>query len=421
MRFLLPLLGVLSLAILFLCWPPMAPVRAEGDNGGARNFWFQEQQRQSQQPKPRVPQSKLTRPAVTQPRYAPDTPAQPKVEPTFFVDVFGDSLAYFAQQGLQDSLSDRPEVAVQNKARESSGLVRDDFYDWPKSIRDLLAGSDKITYAVIMIGLNDHQPLKDASGTYDPLTPQWREIYVKRAEDIAQQFHDKKIPLIWVGLPIMSSDKLSADAVAMNEIFKGAAEKNGAAYVDIWNAFADDSGHYSANGPDVNGQPAKLRTNDGIHFTKAGALKLASFIDHDIRNAVDEARKAAQPDLVSAPGLPQSSTQQPVETVSQPAPAPLDSQPAAPVGTEVKPLSPEEILKTLPLPPAADVVLPQKPAAGPVLALTAAPLALDGTLAQHQRASAPNGANRLTTRVLVDGRPLDPKPGRADDFAWPQP
>src|SRR5579872_4907083 len=118
MRVPLPLLGLLSLVALLLCWSHIAPVRAAGgDEAGAHSFWLQEEQRRTQpQIKPRAPQRKIFRPSIAAPRYPSDTPAQPKVEPTFFVDVFGDSLAYFADQGLQDSLSDRPEVAVQNKA-----------------------------------------------------------------------------------------------------------------------------------------------------------------------------------------------------------------------------------------------------------------------------------------------------------------
>jgi len=39
-------------------------------------------------------------------------------------------------------------------------------------------------------------------------------------------------------------------------------------------------------GPDFEGQIRRLRTADGVHFTKAGAVKLASYVDHELRRVM---------------------------------------------------------------------------------------------------------------------------------------
>ena len=57
--------------------------------------------------------------------------------------------------------------------------------------------------------------------------------------------------------------------------------------------FLDDRGLYAAYGPDVNGQFQKLRAGDGVHFTKAGARKLAYFLEAEIRRAMEGARPKA--------------------------------------------------------------------------------------------------------------------------------
>ncbi|MGH6857066.1 MAG: SGNH/GDSL hydrolase family protein, partial [Methylocella sp.] len=159
-------------------------------------------------------------------------PAKPAVAPAYFVAVLGDSLGQMLAQGLSEAFENRPEVAILRKAKENSGLVRDDFFDWTKATQDLLASGEKINFAVMLIGSNDRQPLRDANGSYDPRSPEWQAAYTQRIETIAAMFRDKKIPLIWVGLPIMKSERLSADALAFNEFYRAYAEKAGATYID---------------------------------------------------------------------------------------------------------------------------------------------------------------------------------------------
>ncbi len=397
-------------------------VFGESDDGGSRRFWLLERQRTQpifiQQPLVRPPTHLSKRPvghrdAVAEPSRPQDNaaaPADTRVEPRFFVAVIGDSLAQMLAQGLQDEFADVPEVQVLRKGRESSGLVRDDFYDWPKAVRDLLSGPEHVTFAVMMIGSNDRQPLKDADGIYDPLTPRWREIYTKRVEDVAQQFRDKHIPLTWVGLPIMRNDRLSSDVTVFNEIYRTTVEKFGQTYVDTWEAFVDDNGQYDAYGPDMSGQIVKLRAGDGVHFTRAGTLKLAHFAEHDIRHAVEEAKAAEAPTADAGPAkteVPQS----PTGAID------INAQIRRQVLGEGRQ---GDVQAGLPLP--ALPVFPSKPAAGPVLPLTATIISPGGQLAVREKSKAASASEiqAMLDRAFIQGRPNEAKPGRADDFTWPR-
>ena len=82
---------------------------------------------------------------------------------------------------------------------------------------------------------------------------------------------ERRVPLLWVGLPPMKNERVSADATAMNDIYRERIQKAGGVYVDIWEAFVDDANRYSPVGPDVDGQVTRLRANDGVHFTRAVA------------------------------------------------------------------------------------------------------------------------------------------------------
>ena len=227
------------------------------------------------------------------------TPSAKPASGTFVVAVIGDSLGQLLTQGLSEAFADKPEVVILRKARDSTGLVRDDYFDWVKGAHDLVAGPDKIDVAVMMIGSNDRQQIRDGAGTADLHTQRWRDIYAARVAAIADLFRDKKIPLIWVGLPIMKSDRLSADMAEFNDVYREGAGKAGATYIDTWEAFADDRGQYSAYGPDVNGKFVKIRSDDGVNFTRAGARTLAHYVEDDIRRDEEQALPPLDPTVAA--------------------------------------------------------------------------------------------------------------------------
>ena len=410
-----PLTAMLAAVSLMLCLANSPPAFAQADPFG----WFEQLFRPPPQgriakPRPEFhragprPHFERLRPSYERSSRRPadkasgkiiaKTPDKPAVAPTFFVAVLGDSLGQMLAQGLSEAFENRPEVAILRKAKENSGLVRDDFYDWIKATQDLLASDEKINYAVMLIGSNDRQTLRDANGSYEPGTPEWQTAYTQRIETIAGMFRDKKIPLIWVGLPIFKSERLSADAVTFNQFYRAYAEKAGATYIDIWEAFADEAGQYSASGPDINGQTVRLRAADGVHFTKAGALKLAHFVEPEIRRKLDEMQPPIEEPGVVTPGASPAPANGPNNGAG--APATVSALP----GSEAAP------------PPA-------KPVAGPILPLTAPARAPGGELATRVMAAGPskNDARNLIEQTLQQGQPIAPKPGRADDFSWPRP
>src|ERR1700730_11253597 len=91
------------------------------------------------------------------------------------------------------------------------------------------------------------------------------------------------VPIMWVGLPAIRGAKSTSDMNYLNELYRARAEKVGITYVDIWDGFVDDQGRYAQEGPDFEGQTRRLRTYDGVYFTKAGAEKLGHYVEHELR------------------------------------------------------------------------------------------------------------------------------------------
>ncbi|MFC6788231.1 DUF459 domain-containing protein [Methylobacterium komagatae] len=345
-----------------------------------------------------------------QPARAPQPPkaVAAKPDPSVQIAVFGDSLADHLAKGLDDAFEDNADVAVMDRSKGDSGLVRKDVVDWPKVADDYLQANPKVRYGLVMVGANDRQVIRDGDATIEPLTDRWKELYRARVEAMVKPFTDRKIPLIWVGLPPMQNPSLMRDLASINDLVREAVTKAGATYVDIWPGFVDDRDRYASSGPDPEGQIAKLRTSDGVHFTKAGDRKLAHFADIELKRLMGTA----------APAL---SEQPPTAAVTPGAPAgvpaaSLDGGEAPPSDTAAIDRQITAMLPSLPE-PAGIPALPVKPVAGPVVPLSRNETSPGGALMTGRPLD--GDSTGTVERTLLRGNAPAPQPGRADDFRWP--
>jgi hypothetical protein len=180
---------------------------------------------------------------------------------------------------------------------------------------------------------------------------------------------ERRRSVIWVGLPSQRGTNASADSAYLNELYRSQAEKAGIVYVDIWDGFVDEDGEFSPQGPDYLGQTRRLRTSDGVYFTKFGARKLALYVEREIERSLSSQR------------VP----------VALPVPAEPEHQ-----GRKGK--------------PGGSV----RPMAGPVVPLTGANVGSEQVLLGGP------GENPGATVGLSAGESVAAPSGRADDFSWPR-
>lgn len=322
------------------------------------------------------------------------------------VVVIGDSLGQLIADGLATQFQTRGDVEIKNAAKGSTGFVRDDFFDWNKAIDELVAGNPDIDAVVIAIGSNDRQPITDASGTYEVRSDGWRERYISRIDRALKSLRDAGMDVIFVGLPPMRAERMSADAVAFNEIYKERTERAGGTYVDLWDAFADEQGGFMSNGPDLNGQPAKLRSGDGVHFTKVGAQLAAHYVERVLVREFGETPSLANLLQQNSP-IPGIGSLEPVIVpFERTAKSTAIARPEAVRKPEFGPVQPLEAYS------AADQAVLLGGQSGP-LAAGAAAVTFEGPRLAT--------ADPTVALVLDRGEALDSKPGRVDDFRWPRP
>lgn len=209
-------------------------------------------------------------------------------------------------------------------------------------------------------------------GPWEFRSGKWELAYVKRIDATIAALKSAGVPVIWVGLPSQRSPKASANSAYLNDLYRSSAEKAGIVYVDVWDGFVDETGKFSPRGPDHQGQIRRLRTGDGVYFTKFGARKLAHYAEREIERSLSRGLPVALPVPVD-PGAPTAKGKR---------------------GGRIR------------------------PAAGPVVPLTGAQLGSEKLLGAVREQ--PAVVDPLARSVLKTGEGVAAPIGRADDFRWPR-
>jgi uncharacterized protein len=355
-----------------------------------------------------------------------------QIGPTTSIIVMGDDMADWLGYGLEDVFSDTPEIRVVRKNKLNSGLLHYDAkgdLDWSRVARDTLA-QEKADYVVMMLGIGDRQAIrvKDLAKEADarakdqqakdqaakdrqakeeaekkegqisaktsdteensrssaqrakkPVSPaefrseEWETIYSRRIDDTIAALKSKGVPVIWVGLPPLRGARSSSEAAYLNELYRARTERAGVKYVDVWDGFVDEAGRYSNYGPDYEGQVRRLRSND--FFTKAGAIKLARYVEQELSRYMNNR-----------------------------VPVALPSGPSEGAPSDLKPT--------------------ERPLMGPAIPLTGTAKDKDKDKDKDSNSllgapgSSPIQDDAIATKVLASGETVPAPPGRADNFAW---
>lgn len=336
------------------------------------------QQRQEQQPLPPPP---VVTQAPAEPRgkvFASTSEARAEApELKEIVLVLGDDQAGPLAQGLADAFAaDREGAVVVGRSENGSGFAPGGF-DWIAAARQLPIGNDQPNVIVVFAGGSDLKAIDDPAGRAELLDERWRDIYGRRFQEFLLALKMQGRPVVVVGLPPAEDEDRNAQIVRLNELLKQQAERAGLIFVDVTDGFVDENGKFMMSGPAVDGQRRRLRTADGIGFTRAGARKLAFFVDRQLDDLMvrKDAPAAQAPDPADARPSIVNLTGGPVGNARALAGAPVPGAPAGGAGSHAP----------------SGIAQAAKPAEG-----------------QVEPAS-----------VLLSGATLPPVLGRTDDFRWP--
>lgn len=292
------LLAVLvAVATLVPLLAPAGPAFAENERRTIFDLLFRPRQSDKgpkiERVKPKQKASKKARKPADEVAKAVEKAADARI-----VLVIGDFIGSGLADGLVAAYAGNPAVRIVDRTDGSSGLVRADHFDWPARLGEIVA-AEKPSALVVALGANDRQQMKIGASREQPLTETWTAEYRRRAESLAAAAKATGVPLIWVGQPSFKPAQMSTAMLALNDIFRATAEAGGATYVDLWDGFVDEAGTFVTSGPDINGQPARLRASDGVSLAAAGRRKAAFYVEKPLGKLLGQTVTA--PALASVP------------------------------------------------------------------------------------------------------------------------
>jgi hypothetical protein len=362
------------------------------------------------------------------------------------VRIIGDWLGPGLTNGLQDAFRQDASVQIQDASKSNYGLARTEQIGLFADIDKLVASTPPVNVAVIMLGVNDVTSMKAPTGTgrLQPGTAEWKDVYGREAEKLIRKLKAANIAVYWLGLPVMANSQRNEAVAAMNDAVRQSAYVNGAKFIETSAGFTDQSGAYTAYGPDLSGQTKRLREGDGVGFTAAGSRKLANYVEIVLRRDLAQAKAQRNIPLAGdeeeqarvVPGASRSAKGAGGKSVWTTETDARPDGPAAVTGTETKAASAKD----------------NGPAAGP----DTAPAGAGDERREHAAFAGSSGfqggelifgdlgdgmtaiaaispvgefsmreiqrqtplADRLYFKVLSRGDALPSKEGRADDFTW---
>lgn len=234
---------------------PSAPPRRGGDNRGSPS---------------------------TTPTTAPN-PKDPTAAAPLRVLIVGDSIGLDLGGPLQSDLAQTGVVNAALDARESTGLTRPDYFNWPAELTSDVNRVDP-QVVVIMMGANDAQ---DFLGPPDvPYgAPQWNTLYAQRVAQFIQIAQSKGAATVWVGMPPMQNPTLNAQMADLNGVVQqqAAAAHPPVSYLSTDRSLGTAQGGYTAFITNAGGQVVNVRTPDGTHLTPSGGQVVAEQVINELQ------------------------------------------------------------------------------------------------------------------------------------------
>jgi hypothetical protein len=155
-----------------------------------------------------------------------------------------------------------------------AGLVRTDVFDWSAFVAaERPPGT--LDLVVVVMGANDGQAMLPVRGGAEFGTEEWDRAYASLVDAFLDQLLAFSSRIYWVGPPIMADPGYDSTIRHINRILRErAALRLEVRYIDAYALFSY-RGRYTTEFPGPGGDPVRVRSEDGIHFSPEGADRLA--------------------------------------------------------------------------------------------------------------------------------------------------
>ncbi len=219
---------------------------------------------------------------------SPSATRVPTTSDKYKLYIAGDSQAHDFGQALERLSGKTGLIDPTLDFKVSSGLVRPDFFDWPKHLEEQV-GKLRPDIVVIDFGGNDTQgiQLDDGAAIQDVLSPEWSVEYARRVGKVMDFLTQGGRKLIWVGVPNAVDDQQTAHLAVLRKVYQDeVAKRPDVTFVDPWPLFESPQHRYADYVADDDGQVRQMRQSDGFHLSFDGANRLARHIETEVERVL---------------------------------------------------------------------------------------------------------------------------------------
>lgn len=191
----------------------------------------------------------------------------------------GDSLiAGGLATALSRTLARRGDLRAVHAFRIGSGLSHPELFDWAAEVPPLIAREDP-RLVICSLGANDAVAIRDGDKVLRFGDPEWKREYQRRVIALMRALSGQGARVLWLGLPPMRDQRFSRRAEVLNRLFSEAADRvPRVEYLEVGMLLSGPDQQYATFGKRSDGQRAKLRLDDGIHYSPAGARAIARWV-----------------------------------------------------------------------------------------------------------------------------------------------
>ena len=222
-----------------------------------------------------IPAQTATAPPKPLPEIPTPKPERPSVQRILFA---GDSMMQgIAPIIMRQLKASHPEWLLRNESQQSTGLTVKRRLDWVQKIKTEIV-EYKLTTVAVFLGPNDPWDIYEKKQVIRFPSPEWEAIYSARVSEICEFAKEKKVHLIWIGLPTMKEKRVHSGATVQNPIFRDNMKRYGFDFISTEALIGYLDQPYVRAMADETGEKINLRADDGIHFSPQGLQRIAAAV-----------------------------------------------------------------------------------------------------------------------------------------------
>ncbi|MGI5862848.1 MAG: DUF459 domain-containing protein [Myxococcales bacterium] len=232
------------------------------------------------------------------PALEPEVPAPEPVKPVadgrITVLLVGDSLmAGSLGAALESALARDRRFRVVRAHQIGTGLARPEVFDWNGVVAPLVE-REKPHLVICSLGANDGQRIRHRGALLNFGDAAWNAVYRKRVKALMQTLAGADARVLWLGLPPMRSEGFTNRMRHLNRIFATTAKRVPRVdYMELGMLLTGRDEGFATFIRDEDGKLLRVRMEDGVHYSPAGARRVARWVVDWVYEQVRQRRAIA--------------------------------------------------------------------------------------------------------------------------------